>query len=83
MKRTEISTEKRYSSDAKPEPRKQNPDSALPAGSTISANRIKQLTSEKVDALFTESDLPLAVRANLSVMRSLETEIAILERIVK
>ena len=52
-------------------------------GSTISANRIKQLSSEKVDALFTNSDLALAVKANLAVMRSLETEIAILERIVK
>jgi transposase len=52
-------------------------------GSTISANRIKQLSSEKVDALFTNSDLALAVKANLAVMRSLETEILILERIVK
>ena len=52
-------------------------------GSSISANRIKQLSSEKVDALFTNSDLALAVKANLTVMRSLETEIAILERIVK
>jgi transposase len=52
-------------------------------GSTISANRIKQLSSEKVDALFTNCDLALAVKANFTVMRSLETEIAILERIVK
>ena len=52
-------------------------------GSSISANRIKQLSSEKVDALFTNSDLALAVKANLTVMRSLETEIAILERTVK
>ena len=52
-------------------------------GSSISANRIKQLTGDKVDALFTESDLALAVKANLSVMRSLESEIAILERVVK
>src|SRR6201988_553574 len=52
-------------------------------GSTISANRIKQLSREKVNDLFTNSDLALAVKANLTVMRSLETEIAILERIVK
>jgi hypothetical protein len=51
-------------------------------GQSISANRIKQLTSEKVDALFTSSDLALAVKANLTVMRSLETEIAVLERVV-
>jgi transposase len=52
-------------------------------GSSISANRIKQLTSETVDALFTHSDLALAVKANLTVMRSLENEITILERVVK
>jgi len=52
-------------------------------GSSISANRIKQLSSEKVDALFAHADLALAVKANLTVMRSLETEIAILERVVK
>ena len=52
-------------------------------GSSISANRIRQLTSEKVDALFTHSDRALAVKANLSVMRSLENEITILERVVK
>jgi len=52
-------------------------------GQSISANRIKQLTSEKVDALFTSSDLALAVKANLTVMRSLETEIAVLERVVR
>src|SRR6266446_1253776 len=45
-------------------------------GQSISANRIKQLSSEKVDALFTNCDLALAVKANLTVMRSLETEIA-------
>jgi len=52
-------------------------------GSSISANRIKQLNSEKVDAQFPNVDLALAVKANLTVIRSLETEIAILERIVK
>lgn len=52
-------------------------------GPSISANRIKQLSSEKVDALSNNSDLALAVKANLAVMRSLETEIAVLERVVK
>ncbi len=52
-------------------------------GQSISANRIKQLSSEKIDALFTNCDLVLAVKANFTVMQSLETEIAILERIVK
>ena len=52
-------------------------------GQSISANRIKQLSREKIDALFTNCDLALAIKANLTVMRSLETEIAILERIVK
>ena len=52
-------------------------------GSSISANRIKQLRSENVDAQFRNPDLGLAVKANLTVMRSLETEIAILERVVK
>jgi transposase len=52
-------------------------------GSSLSANRIKQLTSEIVEAHFPESDLALAVKANLSVLRSLEIEIAVLERTVK
>lgn len=52
-------------------------------GASLSANRIKQLTSETVDARFSASDLALAIKANLSVMRSLETEITVLERVVK
>src|SRR5499425_3553301 len=52
-------------------------------GQSMSANRIKRLSGEKVDALFPNADLALAVKANLTVMRSLETEIAILERVVK
>jgi transposase len=52
-------------------------------GVSLSANRIKQLTSETVDARFSASDLALAIKANLSVMRSLETEITVLERVVK
>ena len=52
-------------------------------GHSISANRIKQLSSETVDAGFANADLALAIKANLNVMRSLEDEIAILERVVK
>jgi transposase len=52
-------------------------------GHSITANRIKQLSSETVDAVFANSDLALAIKANLTVMRSLEGEIAILERVVK
>ena len=52
-------------------------------GQSISANRIKQLTSAEVDAQFASGDLALAVKANLTIMRALETEIAGLERAVK
>ena len=38
-------------------------------GQSLRAKRIKQLTSEKVDARFTASDVELAIKANLSVMR--------------
>jgi transposase len=52
-------------------------------GSSLSANRIKQLTTEEVERIFTAGDVALAVKANLSVMRCLETEISTLERVVK
>jgi transposase len=52
-------------------------------GSSLSANRIKKLTSEQVDGLFTLGDVALAVKANLSVMRCLEAEIKSLEQVVK
>ena len=52
-------------------------------GSSLSANRIKKLTPEQVDGLFTLGDVGLAVKANLSVMRCLEAEIKSLEEIVK
>jgi transposase len=52
-------------------------------GHSISGNRIKQLTSEAVDARFTASDLALAIKANLTVMRTLETQIGMLEGVVK
>jgi len=52
-------------------------------GLSISANRIKKLTLEQVDGLFTMGDVGLAVKANLSVMRCLEAEIKSLEEVVK
>jgi Transposase and inactivated derivatives len=52
-------------------------------GSSLSANRIKKLTLEQVDGLFTMGDVGLAVKANLSVMRCLEAEIKSLEQVVK
>lgn len=52
-------------------------------GSSLSANPIKQLTSEQVEGLFTVGDVALAVKANLSVLRCLETEISTLERVVQ
>ena len=52
-------------------------------GSSLSANRMKKLTSEQVDSLFTMGDVGLAVKANLSVMRCLEAEIKSLEEVVK
>jgi transposase len=52
-------------------------------GSSLSANRIKKLTPEQVDGLFTLGDVGLAVKANLSVMRCLEAEIKSLEQVVK
>jgi transposase len=52
-------------------------------GSSLSANRIKKLTPEQVDGLFTLGDVALAVKANLSVMRCLEAEIKSLEQVVK
>ncbi len=52
-------------------------------GSSLSANRIKRLGAEEVEGILTDADVALAAKANLSVMRSLEAEIATLERVVK
>ena len=52
-------------------------------GSSISANRIRQLTIEEVERIFTAGDVALAVKVNLSVMRCVEKEIAVLESVVK
>ena len=52
-------------------------------GSSISASRIKRLSAEEVEGLPIGTDVALAVKANLSVMRSLEAEIVTLEKVVK
>jgi len=52
-------------------------------GSSLSANRIKKLTTEQVENLFTLGDVALAVKANLSVMRCVEAEIKTLEQVVR
>jgi len=52
-------------------------------GHSLSANRIKRLTYEEVDALLPDADLALAVKVNLAVMRTLEGVIAVLEKTVK
>ena len=49
-------------------------------GSSISANRIKGLDVQEVDGLLPDSDLALAVKANLSVMRSADEQIEMLEQ---
>lgn len=52
-------------------------------GSSISGNRIKQLSVAEVEGMLADADVVLAVKANLSVMRTLEAEISTLERAVK
>jgi transposase len=52
-------------------------------GSSMSANRIKALSSEEVESLLTMSDVALAAKANLSVIGCLKTEISTLEGVVK
>jgi transposase len=52
-------------------------------GRSLSANRIKQLTDEEVDRLLPNADLALALKANLAVMRTLQSVIGGLEKTVK
>ena len=51
-------------------------------GSSMKANRIKKLEAEDVDAMFSVSDLALAIKANLAVLRSADQQVQILERTV-
>jgi len=52
-------------------------------GSSINGNRIKRLSAEEVEGILTDADVALAAKANLSVMRSVDAEIATLEKAVK
>jgi transposase len=52
-------------------------------GMGMSANNIKKLTDEAVDALFPDCDLALAVKANVSVLTCLKQQIRQIERVVK
>jgi transposase len=52
-------------------------------GSSISANRIKQLTAEELQGVFGDGDRALAAKANLSVLRCLDAQIEVLEQSVK
>jgi transposase len=51
-------------------------------GSSLSANRVKGLDGQQVDALLPNRDLALAVKANLSVMSSADEQTEILERTI-
>jgi transposase len=52
-------------------------------GQSLSANQIKGLQVQQVDDLVPKGDLALAGKANLSVMRSLEEQIEILEQTLR
>ena len=52
-------------------------------GSSISGNRIKQLTAESVETILSQRDQALAAQSNLLVLRCLEEQITKLERVVK
>jgi len=51
-------------------------------GQALSANRIKQLKVEDIDGMQSASDLTLAIKANLSVLRSADEQVQILEQAV-
>jgi transposase len=51
-------------------------------GQSMSANRIKGLQVEEIDSIVRANDLALAIKANLSVMRSAEEQVEVLEQTV-
>ena len=51
-------------------------------GSSMSANQVKGLDAQQVDELLPDSDLALAVKANLSVMSSADQQAQLLEQTV-
>lgn len=52
-------------------------------GSSMSANRIKQLDVEQLEQVLINGDVVLAANANVCVMRCLDAEITALEKVVK
>jgi transposase len=51
-------------------------------GSSLGANRVKALDVQEVDQLLPDSDLALAVKANLSVLSSADEQVELLEQTV-
>ena len=51
-------------------------------GSSLSGNRIKQLTIEEVEQLLPQAELALAVKSNLVVLQCLEEQIESIEEVV-
>ena len=51
-------------------------------GQSMSANEIKGLQVEEIDGIVAANDLALAIKANLSVMRSAEEQVEVLEQTV-
>jgi len=49
-------------------------------GEGISANRVKQLTPEAVDAVFEDANVALAVKSNVKVLDCLREQIVVLEK---
>jgi transposase len=51
-------------------------------GSSISANRVKRLHGQEVESLFPDTDLALAIQANLAMLRCADEQIERLEKTV-
>jgi transposase len=51
-------------------------------GEGISANRVKQLTPEAVDAVFKDANVALAVKSNVKVLDCLREQIVVLEKAI-
>ena len=51
-------------------------------GGKMSANRVKQLDSQEIDELIANSDLALAIKANLAMLQSADGQIEILEKAI-
>ncbi len=51
-------------------------------GECISANRVKKLTPEIVDATFEDTNVALAVKSNVKVMNCLLEQVVVLEKVV-